>query len=88
MRIATLALVIAALIGASLLVASRLGQGSYADALFDAFRPGVADRPAKEERAAAARAEQEAMTAVPSGTFRGPTGQPTMRGPSANPPQE
>lgn len=87
MRIATLALVVALGIALSMMVASGLDGGT---GFFSTFLDGFARRPDTVATSSSGIEQQQdqALLPVPGGTFRGPTGQPTMRGPAGNPPQE
>lgn len=91
MKLATLAFLIALSIAVGLTVASLLGYdpasiGFFVDKLGTESNAFPAPEPEANQDAGVGRAPQ--LIPVPSGEFHGPTGEPTVRGPSGPPPNE
>lgn len=88
MKLAVLALVVAMMLAAAIGTSSMLGYDhTFIGTLMSAVspRPTPSPEPAAQEETAI---RPQGEIAVPSGTFRGPTGNPTVKGPSGPPPQE
>lgn len=89
MRLAVIAFFAALGLTVTLAGASLLGYDAQSIGLLigsmEGEREPQAPEAPKEERQAAV---EEAAYPVPSGTFKGPTGKPTMRGPTGPPPNE
>ncbi len=90
MKLATIALFVAVIMGLALgtssLFTSNMG---VIDTLLSVIVPGRTPSPEPARAPAQVQALQpgQQIIPVPSGTFQGPTGQPSIQGPSGPPPQ-
>jgi hypothetical protein len=91
MKLATIALFVAVIMGLALGTSSLLQHDSGAIGLFlDIVVPGRAptpEKPAATLQTPTANPASQPGVAVPSGTFQGPTGQPNIQGPPGPPPE-
>ncbi len=90
MKLATIALFAAVLIGLALGTSSLLQYNSKdISLLLEVVIPGEVPKPQQTQQPAIRQAGQPGkLIPVPSGTFTGPTGQPTIKGPTGPPPRE
>ncbi len=90
MKLATIALFAAVLIGLALGTSSLLQYNSQdISTLLNVVLPTTPPVPQQAQQPAQQPVQQPGKEIpVPSGTFTGPTGQPTIKGPTGPPPQE